>query len=211
MVWAVLCAVVFAPLCLLGFVEGSVWGILCCGLAAAAVAVAVDGAHRWWCELGVGAIAVAGAVAAVGGLAVPLVVLALLTSPPACRRLGKALASGRRARRDGPPVRATGAAAPGASGGPVTPPMSAESFASLVAALDDGELAQAWVRSWWALGRADDLGTRMQLVQLRQAYLDEMERRVPRHFRQWIDGSARADGDPARHLFLGGQERDEAA
>lgn len=68
------------------------------------------------------------------------------------------------------------------------------------AAMSDAELCATWRRSFPRLQRAHNVEVRLQVVQLRAACLDELERRHPRAFRAWLASGTRASGDPAPFL-----------
>ncbi len=66
--------------------------------------------------------------------------------------------------------------------------------------LNDAELCQAWRSTFTALERAGSVESRMRVVSMRAAYLDELERRHGDAFRAWIESGARAAGDPSRYV-----------
>jgi hypothetical protein len=76
---------------------------------------------------------------------------------------------------------------------PAVPPTPAH-------ALPTDELCVAWRRSYLQLQRATDEQTRQQLIRVRQAYLDELERRDRSGFARWLHDGARAGSDPRRYL-----------
>jgi len=67
-------------------------------------------------------------------------------------------------------------------------------------ALDDDELCLAWRRSFVMLNAAGSPGERLLLVEQRQRYLDELERRSPVGLASWLTSGARAPGNPLPHL-----------
>jgi len=67
-------------------------------------------------------------------------------------------------------------------------------------ALDDDELCLAWRRSFLLLNAAGSPGERLLLVEQRQRYLDELERRSPVGLASWLTSGARAPGNPLPHL-----------
>jgi hypothetical protein len=67
--------------------------------------------------------------------------------------------------------------------------------------LDDSELCWAWRRSYVALQQSRSSATRLRIVQARQAYLDELERRNAAGLSAWLDSGARAAGDPTRFIL----------
>ncbi|WIX85213.1 hypothetical protein [Amycolatopsis sp. DG1A-15b] len=78
----------------------------------------------------------------------------------------------------------------------VTPPPPARP----VAALSTDELCTAWRRSYFQLLVSRDAQARRRLVQRRQDYLDEIERRDRSGFLRWLADGARAGGDPGPYL-----------
>jgi hypothetical protein len=80
-------------------------------------------------------------------------------------------------------------------------PLGSEAFEGMVQLLDDHELIAAWRQSHEVLGYTNLPDLRLQLIALRQAYLDEMERRHPRGFAAWMDEGALPD--PERFLAPG--------
>lgn len=170
-----------------------------------------------WTRVGTRAVLVGGTVVAVGVLGtvmpyllLPLVLLALVSSPYAVDRLR------RRGRGVGPP------AAPEPSAGPATQPPaglvekpSAEATwvpaagcrldidAQTARTLSAGELCVEWRRSFVTLQSATSAAQRIRVVSQRQVYLDEMERRCPTGLRAWLESGARAAGGPDRFLVDG--------
>lgn len=71
---------------------------------------------------------------------------------------------------------------------------------ALVADMGTEELCVAWRRSYHQLVLAADEPARRLVVQRRQEFLDEFERRDGRGFRRWLDSGARAGGDPGPYL-----------
>ena len=67
-------------------------------------------------------------------------------------------------------------------------------------ALDDDELCLAWRRSFQMLNAAGSPGERLLLVEQRQRYLDELERRSPDGLTNWLTSGARAPGNPLPYL-----------
>ncbi|NUR08509.1 MAG: hypothetical protein HOQ22_05035 [Nocardioidaceae bacterium] len=66
--------------------------------------------------------------------------------------------------------------------------------------LDDQALCRAWRRSYLQLeARAGESG-RLEVVRLRQLYLDELARRHPIEVRRWLASGARAAGNPMPFL-----------
>ncbi len=63
--------------------------------------------------------------------------------------------------------------------------------------VSDEELCAAWRHSTVALELARNPGSRLELARLRQGYLDELERRNPTGFREWLASGAT---DPTDYL-----------
>jgi hypothetical protein len=70
-----------------------------------------------------------------------------------------------------------------------------------VGELSDEELCLAWRRSFTQLQRAAGADQRQAMVDVRRAYLDELERRHPESFASWLASNPRAAGDPARFFI----------
>ncbi|WP_410790170.1 hypothetical protein [Kribbella sp. C-35] len=64
--------------------------------------------------------------------------------------------------------------------------------------LSDEELCLAWRRSFNQLQRAMGPDRRQAMADVRRAYLDELERRHPDSFADWLASNPRAAGNPAR-------------
>jgi hypothetical protein len=71
------------------------------------------------------------------------------------------------------------------------------------ASMDDEELCWAWRVSFVALQRAPSVASRLQVVQKRQDYLDELDRRNADGLAAWLYSGARAAGDPRRYIVEG--------
>ncbi|MFD7154266.1 hypothetical protein ACFV9C_06700 [Kribbella sp. NPDC059898] len=67
-----------------------------------------------------------------------------------------------------------------------------------VGELTDEELCLAWRRSFTQLERTVRPDHRQAMVDVRRAYLDELERRHPESFTSWLASNPRAAGNPAR-------------
>jgi hypothetical protein len=81
--------------------------------------------------------------------------------------------------------------------------LSPERIRELVHQLDVAGLCWAWRSSHDLLARIQDVEARGKLVMLRQAYLDEMERRDAQGFQTWLY-VARAAEDPEAYLHEDG-------
>jgi hypothetical protein len=64
--------------------------------------------------------------------------------------------------------------------------------------LDDEALCRLWRRTYWQLQLDATATELLDLVALRQACLDELERRNPTALRAWLSSGARASGGPER-------------
>jgi hypothetical protein len=69
-----------------------------------------------------------------------------------------------------------------------------------VADMATEELCVAWRRSYFLLLLATDEQARRRVVQRRQDFLDEIERRDRRGFLRWLDSGAKAGSDPSPYL-----------
>jgi hypothetical protein len=69
-----------------------------------------------------------------------------------------------------------------------------------VQAMDDPTLCFAWRMSFVAMQRPLSQPLRQRIVERRQEFLDELERRHPRGFAAWLDSGPRAAGDPSRFI-----------
>ena len=63
-------------------------------------------------------------------------------------------------------------------------------------------LCWTWRASFTALRRADGLDERLRIVELRQRCLDELARREPTGFHNWLAAGARAAGDPSKYVCV---------
>jgi hypothetical protein len=66
--------------------------------------------------------------------------------------------------------------------------------------LSDRDLCQAWTKSYDSLRAVTDPALRAGIVTLRQAFLDELERRNPSALSAWLASDASASSSPGRHL-----------
>lgn len=78
---------------------------------------------------------------------------------------------------------------------------SLRAMADQLRTLSDLELCRAWRRSFLVLDAAASPVIRLAVVQLRQAYLDELGRRRPDALQAWFDAGGRAASGPDR-FFL---------
>ncbi|MFF0269776.1 hypothetical protein [Kribbella sp. NPDC004536] len=154
-------------------------------------------------------LAVCGYAAAVGARTVTLVLLVLGVSPPVVDWLR----SGRTPRpvRPARPLRrmSRGPGRRPAKKLPKAPvlqqdlpmPKYLTAVVRSVCELSDEELCLAWRRSFTQLQRIAGADRRQAMVDVRRAYLDELERRHPDSFATWLASSPRAAGDPARFFI----------
>ena len=66
--------------------------------------------------------------------------------------------------------------------------------------MDDATLCLAWRMSYVSLQRSLPLHVGLRIVERRQAFLDELERRNARGFSAWLASGARAAGDPSKYV-----------
>lgn len=66
--------------------------------------------------------------------------------------------------------------------------------------MNDAMLCFAWRTSFVALQQPVPLAVRMRVVDRRQEFLDEFERRNARGFEAWLASGARAAGDPTKYI-----------
>jgi hypothetical protein len=148
-------------------------------------------------KAGVAVGCVVAAAHALSGLIVPLAILAALTSPPLLHLLCTNTPPARNPRTAAQTHRPHPIATdPATSSGQV----DATTLRAAVETLDDRGLCHGWRASFTCLATARSAAERTELVHLRQAYLDEMERRHPAGLRAWLESGARAASDPSRHL-----------
>ena len=147
---------------------------------AGAAGLGVAGIGAYWTYLGL--------------LTWPALLLVLVTSPWAVRFiLGQPVLQPRT-------PRGNASAAPGG-------PSSSLVCSPPARLLSNGELGVAWSASFISLQAAISTTAIANVVALRQAYLDEIERRNPPGFRAWLDSGARVASNPARYLAAGDHER----
>jgi len=113
------------------------------------------------------------------------------TTPRVLRRIGGGSAP--RPSRPAPPVREEVA-------GTVLPPDPRYSLAEL----DDDALCRLWRYTYWQLDLQTTEAGVLELVALRQACLDELERRDPSALRAWLFSGERASGGAERFWPHGG-------
>ena len=193
-----------------------VWGVA--GPAASSVAFFLPGflislaagrrlraSVRAGCWTALGLMAAAGLLAALGWSGAFLLVLLAVTSPAASILL-----------RTGRPEPEEELAVPEE----VEPDGSVAQLDSLlpgmvdvdaVRTLADAALCHAWRRSFVRLETSRGAARRLEVVGLRQLYLDELERRHPTEVQEWLSSGARAAGNPLPFLVRRSPEEDDAA
>jgi hypothetical protein len=101
-------------------------------------------------------------------------------------------------------------AAPADSAVPLDLPLPGMRDVDAVRTLDDEALCHAWRRSFVRLESSRGAARRLEVVGLRQLYLDELERRHPAEVHEWLSSGARAAGNPLPFLVRRSPD-DEAA
>lgn len=88
--------------------------------------------------------------------------------------------------------------------GTPSPPASADTVVPVpTGSMTGTELCRAWRTSSTVLQRLHggaDVTRQAELVQSRQHYLDEMERRDPSGFLRWLEADARPGSDPSKYV-----------
>lgn len=179
-----------------------VYGLVSCGLLALLLAGHVEPPYvrrsiRTAGRVVVAATAAAGLVSGLGRAGLALLVLVAATHPDLVRRLlpGPEPRSVQANRRDQeqPPDVATSLRDDQGSAGTVTTGLPE---AASVPSLDDESLCQAWRRSFVHLATCRLPSRRLEIVHLRQLYLDELDRRHPVAVQRWLTSGARAASNP---------------
>ena len=179
------------------------------GVLVAALAAAIereDVAQTWRARLrpgvvgGAVALATLGMVILVGPGALFLLAAGALSSPPALRWFRRYCGS------DDRHVHADGSRAHmhTADLDPLealaTTPTEPDGLSSAPESMSDDALCLAWRRSYVDLQRSGSVTAQLLVVQERQRYLDELERRNPSGLSDWLASGARAAGDPSRFI-----------
>ncbi|MDQ3615775.1 MAG: hypothetical protein M3393_03960 [Actinomycetota bacterium] len=137
------------------------------------------------------------AIAAIGSVAptllVPVLVLAVATSPWVA-----AFCAGRSGALDLAPTVTDEPA--------LAMPMTSAVLVASVVPLSDRELCRAWRASFDALQTANSARSWEQIVALRQVYLDEIERRNPCVLNAWLASEPRAAGSPDKYFLQAREE-----
>ena len=154
---------------------------------------------------GVAVVAAMGLIALLGSLS--LLVLGVLAA--ACPHLWVAVRRWRASRASGPALgRPMRKHSPETSPATVSTallekPEPTDEVPSEPWLLDDYALCCAWRRSYVVLEHPHPPETYLRVVQQRQLYLDELERRNPTGLAAWFASGARAAGDPTRFIVPG--------
>jgi hypothetical protein len=188
------------------FIAGAVMG------GAMTAALAPENLARPWRRAvlgalasGVGVVAVAGLVVVLRAGVLVLLLVATLSAPPLVRVLRERFAAKQ-------PKAPTTPETPAADrplddldevDWPTPGPDHATVELSLPTApgsLDDDALCWAWRHSYVVLQHTHTAATRLHVVEVRQAYLDELERRNAMGLAAWLASGARAAGNPSRFI-----------
>jgi hypothetical protein len=130
-----------------------------------------------------------------------LVLAATLSSPPVVGRVRRTLRAGhtgRSASQPTPPQRWPAALDLRGPADSSTTDLADASTA--MAALDDRQLCRLWRDSFWDLTAPTNPRALLCVVALREACLDELERRDAAALKAWLDSGARASGGPEKFL-----------
>lgn len=148
---------------------------------------------------GAAVVAVCGYAAAIGTAVLPLLFLVTATSPPVVGYLAGRLTTETDADESSAPPAQTEIVVDHPP-----EPQCAEETVNPLSKLSDFELCIEWRRSYTALEKAGTPVERLRIVASRQGYLDELERRRPDCFADWLAAGARAAGDPSKYFLRGG-------
>ena len=138
--------------------------------------------------------AVAGLVLLSGASGLFLVVLVLLSSPYAVRTY-------RRWMQATPNFSAAQLDTVLSSLAYASPDVTPYQLLSELRGLSDERLCQAWRASYKSLQEPSSAKEKIVVVEERQEYLDEFERRNPKGFVAWLASGARAPGNPLPYLM----------
>ena len=136
-----------------------------------------------------------GLVAALGWVGFLIVVAMLATSPALRTRLG-----GRWGLRRPPAARLDDTRVPAEDEDSFEPVQRVEREPADLRTLDDAALCLAWRRSFVRLETQRGAAARLAIVEQRQRYLDELQRRHGAAFQTWLESGARASGNPLPYL-----------
>ena len=131
-------------------------------------------------------------------LALLVTVLAVATCPPFVARLFRG--STGKARGAGSHEASAPSSSPSLAGTRETPEPGTPLAPAALAALSDQQLCCLWRHTFWDLHDEETVDERLATVAVRQACLEELERRDPSAFAAWLSSGARASGGPERFL-----------
>ena len=186
------------------------WGLVGVVISAVVVAMATGVvASSMWGEEGRVAVRRVTRVALSAGLVTPaavgliavaksvgvLVVVILTVTTPALTSLVRAR---RKAKGDGRVVRPESTAPRDSASSPSDGPAAGP--APELSSLGDEALCLAWRRSFRLLETARTAAERLSVVEKRQQYLDELNRRSPEGLAAWLASGARASGNPLPYV-----------
>lgn len=140
-------------------------------------------------EVSAGLVALFALAVVSAGVALLAALCVAASSPPCVRRVRRAVAP-----EPAPPPQE---AAPPR---PRTRPEPLQEVPAPIECLSNAELCLAWRRSYTALTKAATTSERLEVVSLRQRYIEEMDRRNPRAMESWLASGARAASAPDRFL-----------
>ncbi|TCO40547.1 hypothetical protein EV646_11788 [Kribbella antiqua] len=165
---------------------------------------------RWAVRAGFVVVAICGYATATGTATLALLLLIGATSPPAIRWLYPNLADPAAAPAEPRPVETIVVEAeppkqkrrrrkrvepePASPEPEVSPPPAPV----VLTELSEEELCLAWRRSFTELEHCTTDAQRLEVAARRTAVLDELERRDPKAFAEWLDSGPRAAGDPSK-------------
>jgi hypothetical protein len=187
--WATVWLVVGAVPVALGLVEAPAAAVFCLATTTAAAVAATGRDLRAWLTAGLLGGAVTAGLWSTGGAGVGLLALAVVTSPPIVTRVVRSCRQ-----RPRPTGRAHSAAVE------LPSVLTADLLAGPVHALDDVQLCTAWSRSYLALRGCPTAADQLEVVNLRQAYLDELHSRHESAVHDWLRSGARPASSPRSFL-----------
>ena len=181
-----------------GLLVSSVPAVFCLAAMTATIAAMMGCRPATWLGAGLLASATIAGLCWLGTAGLGVLVLIAATSPTAVSHVAGLV---RRARRHRPGRHRRGRDRSGRRGERhpglgVEEPVPADRLVVLARCLDDEQLCEAWSESYVALRRAPTAAERHALVNLRQAYLDELETRNAPGFRSWLRSGARPVENP---------------
>lgn len=139
---------------------------------------------------GTGTVALCALTGSSPPIALLMVLLLALTSPPVIHLVRREVAHGS-------PGNAAKPAPPGSPAPPAHPPPPALA-APPALAMEDKQICRLWRRTFWELQTERTLEEKLRLVAVRQWCLDELDRRNTEALHAWLNSGARASGGPER-------------